>query len=149
MDRREKYMKMALDLAEKAADSGEVPVGCVIVKDDVVVGTGENRMERDRNAQSHAEMNAMKNASETLGTWRLDGCEMYVTLEPCPMCAGAVINSRLSRIFYGAKDKRAGACGSVLNLFQEDFHHKPQIVGGVMEDDCAGILTTFFKSIRS
>ena len=117
----EEYMRQALDLAREAAAAGEVPVGCVIVRDGAVVGRGRNRREERQAAWSHAEMEAMAEANRTLGTWRLDGCTLYVTPEPCPMCAGAILNARIPRVYYGARDREMGACGGVLNLFMEDF----------------------------
>ena len=121
----EEYMRQALDLARQAAACGEVPVGCVIVKDGAVVGRGRNRREERQAAWSHAEMEAMAQANRALGTWRLDGCTLYVTLEPCPMCAGAILNARVSRVYFGARDREMGACGGVMNLFMEDFPHPP------------------------
>ena len=129
----EEYMRQALDLAREAAAAGEVPVGCVIVRDGAVVGRGRNRREERQAAWSHAEMEAMAEANRTLGTWRLDGCTLYVTLEPCPMCAGAILNARVSRVYFGARDREMGACGGVMNLFMEDFPHPPALVGGVLE----------------
>jgi tRNA(adenine34) deaminase len=144
----EEFMRQALILAEEAAAAGEVPVGCVIVKDGAVIGRGRNRREDKQQVSSHAEMEAMAQANETLGTWRLDGCTMYVTLEPCPMCAGAIINARLDRVYYGARDEAMGACGGVLNLFMEAFPHRPALVGGVLAAECRAVLSTFFRSLR-
>ena len=141
-------MSQALTLAEEAAASGEVPVGCVIVRDGVVVGTGRNRREEKQSAASHAEMEAIAEANKTLGTWRLDDCDLYVTLEPCPMCAGAILNARVHRVFYGARDREMGACGGVLNLFMENFPHVPQLTGGILADDCQKLLSDFFRSLR-
>lgn len=141
-------MRQALILAEEAAAAGEVPVGCVIVKDGAVIGRGRNRREEKQQVSSHAEMEAMAQANETLGTWRLDGCTMYVTLEPCPMCAGAIINARLERVYYGARDEAMGACGGVLNLFMEAFPHRPALVGGVLAAECRAVLSSFFRSLR-
>lgn len=123
---REAYMERALELAREAAEHGEVPVGCVVVKDGRIIGEGRNRREEKQDVRSHAEMEAMAEACKTLGSWRLEGCDLYVTLEPCPMCAGAIINARVDRVFYGARDEAMGACGGVLNLFMEDFPCKPQ-----------------------
>lgn len=142
------YMQQALALAREAAAHGEVPVGCVIVKDGAVVGRGRNRREEKQAVFSHAEMEAIASANEALGTWRLDGCTLYVTLEPCPMCAGAIINARIRRVYYGARDPAMGACGGVLNLFMEDFPHRPQLVGGVLGEDCRGVLSEFFRKLR-
>ena len=144
----EKYMRQALDLARQAAACGEVPVGCVIVKDGRVIGRGRNRREERQAAWSHAEMEAMAQANTVLGTWRLDDCELYVTLEPCPMCAGAILNARIPRVYYGARDETFGACGGVLNLFMEDFPHRPALVGGILAEDCRAVLAEFFASLR-
>ena len=141
-------MRQALILAEEAAAAGEVPVGCVIVKDGAVIGRGRNRREEKQQVSSHAEMEAMAQANETLGTWRLDGCTMYVTLEPCPMCAGAIINARIDRVYYGARDEAMGACGGVLNLFMEAFPHRPALVGGVLAAECRAVLSAFFRGLR-
>ena len=144
----EEYMRQALDLARQAAACGEVPVGCVIVKDGRVIGRGRNRREERQAAWSHAEMEAMAQANRALGTWRLDGCTLYVTLEPCPMCAGAIINARVGTVCYGARDEKAGACGSVLDLFAERFNHRPRVYGGVLKEECAALLQEFFQSLR-
>ena len=144
----EEYMAMALDLAREAAAAGEVPVGCVIVKDGAVIGRGRNRREEKQAIFSHAEMEAMAQANAALGSWRLEDCDLYVTLEPCPMCAGAIINGRVRRVFYGARDSVMGACGGVLNLFMENFPHHPQLVGGVLGEDCAAVLSDFFRQLR-
>lgn len=144
----EDYMRQALALAREAAAAGEVPVGCVIVRDGVVVGRGRNRREELQRTSSHAEMEAIAQANETLGGWRLDGCTLYVTLEPCPMCAGAIINARIPRVCYGARDEAMGACGGVLNLFMEQFPFRPALVGGILADDCRAVLTNFFRTLR-
>ena len=144
----EKYMRQALDLARQAAACGEVPVGCVIVKDGAVVGRGRNRREERQAAWSHAEMEAMAKAKRALGTWRLDGCTLYVTLEPCPMCAGAILNARIPKVFYGARDSAFGACGGVTNLFMEQFPHRPALVGGILAEDCQAVLAEFFEKLR-
>ncbi len=144
----ETYMRQALALAAEAAADGEVPVGCVAVCDGRVVGRGRNRQERERNAQAHAEMEALAEAARTLGRWRLNDVALYVTLEPCPMCAGAIMNARVGAVYFGARDRRAGACGGVINLFMEDFPHSPAIRGGVLEEECAGVLAAFFRDIR-
>ncbi len=144
----EEYMAQALDLARQAAAAGEVPVGCVIVKDGTVVGRGRNRREEKQQTVSHAEMEAMARANETLGTWRLEDCTVYVTLEPCPMCAGAMINARVDRVVYGARDEVMGACGGVLNLFMEDFPHHPAVLGGVLAEECRAVLSDFFRALR-
>lgn len=144
----EDYMRQALALAREAAAAGEVPVGCVIVRDGVVVGRGRNRREELQRTSSHAEMEAIAQANETLGGWRLNGCTLYVTLEPCPMCAGAIINARIPRVCYGARDEAMGACGGVLNLFMEQFPFRPALVGGILADDCRAVLTDFFRTLR-
>lgn len=144
----EVYMAQALALAREAAAHGEVPVGCVIVKDGQVIGRGRNRREEKQAVYSHAEMEAIAQANETLGTWRLEDCTLYVTLEPCPMCAGAIINARIRRVYYGARDTAMGACGGVLNLFMEDFPHRPELVGGVLKEACSQILSDFFRRLR-
>ena len=142
------YMEKALILAREAAANGEVPVGCVVVRDGVIVGTGRNRREEKQSTASHAEMEAIAAANEALGTWRLDDCDLYVTLEPCPMCAGAILNARIRRVFYGARDREMGGCGGGLNLFMEDFPHHPQLTGGILAKDCQQVLSDFFRSIR-
>ena len=149
MDERERYMKLALELAREAAAAGEVPVGCVIVRDCQVVGRGRNRREEKRSTASHAEMEAIAQANEALGSWRLDGCELYVTLEPCPMCAGAILNARISRVWYGARDAAMGACGGVTNLYMEDFANRPALVGGILAQECRQVLSDFFSSLRT
>lgn len=144
----EDYMNQALTLAREAAAHGEVPVGCVIVRDGKIIGRGRNRREEKQAVSSHAEMEAMAQANEALGSWRLEDCDLYVTLEPCPMCAGAILNARVRRVFYGARDRAMGACGGVLNLFMEDFPHHPQLVGGILAGDCQTVLSAFFKELR-
>jgi tRNA(adenine34) deaminase len=148
MDRDEFFLREALKLARAAAEEGEVPVGAVIVKDDIIIAEGRNRRETGKNALCHAELEAIDRACKTLGGWRLWQCELFVTLEPCPMCAGAIINARIPRVVFGAKDKKAGSCGSVVNLFELPYNHKPELVGGVLEDECAQLLTDFFKKLR-
>ena len=147
-DQQKIYMAQALALAREAAAAGEVPVGCVIVRQGVVIGRGRNRREEKQAVSSHAEMEAMAQANAALGSWRLDDCELYVTLEPCPMCAGAIVNARIPAVYYGAKDDKAGCCGSVLNLFEERFNHHPRIYGRVLEAECAALLQEFFQSLR-
>lgn len=144
----EEYMRRAMTLAAQAAEQGDVPVGCVIVKDGEIVGEGRNRREENGDATAHAELEAIRDACRRLGSWRLHGCTMYVTLEPCPMCAGGIINARLDTVRYGAKDEKAGACGSVLNVFEERFNHKPRLYGHLLEDECADQLQTFFEKLR-
>ena len=145
---QEHFMAQALDLAAEAAAAGEVPVGCVIVRDGEIVGRGRNRREERQATASHAEMEAIAQANRRLGTWRLDGCELYVTLEPCPMCAGAILNARIRRVWYGARDAAFGACGGVTNLFMEDFPNRPALVGGILEADCRQVLADFFAGLR-
>ena len=142
------YMGMALGLAREAAAAGEVPVGCVIVRGDEVVGTGRNRRETDRSALAHAEIEAIAMACRKLGGWRLWECTMYVTLEPCPMCAGAIVNARIPRVVYGASDAKCGACGGVCDLFSMGFNHHPQVEKGIREEECAALLTEFFQNLR-
>ncbi|MCQ2405020.1 MAG: tRNA adenosine(34) deaminase TadA [Clostridia bacterium] len=144
----EAFMNEALALAREAAAEGEVPVGAVIVKDDRIVGRGRNRREADKNALAHAEIEAINEACKTLGGWRLFGCELYVTLEPCPMCAGAIVNARLDRVIYGARDPKAGSCGSIVDLFSYPYNHRPECVAGVMEEECAAELSAFFARLR-
>ena len=144
----EAYMREALGLAAEAAAEGEVPVGCVIVDGDRIVGRGRNRRETSKSALSHAELEAIDEACRTLGGWRLWRCTMYVTLEPCPMCAGAIINARISHLVYGASDLKAGSCGSLTNLFELPYNHRPQVTRGVLEKDCRGELQTFFRALR-
>ena len=145
---REDWMRQALDLARQAMTEGEVPVGCVIVKDGAVVGRGRNRRETARTALGHAEIEAIADACANLGGWRLAGCALYVTLEPCPMCAGAIVNARIPVVCYGARDGEAGCCGSVLNLFEERFPHHPRVYGRILEEECAGLLREFFRGLR-
>jgi len=145
----EDYMRQALELAREAADDGEAPVGCVITdKDGKIIGRGRNRREREKLATAHAEIEAIVEACKARGDWRLTDCTIYVTLEPCPMCAGAIIMSRISRLFYGARDELTGSCGSVINLFMEAYGHKTQITGEVLSDECAKLLSGFFKNLR-
>lgn len=144
------YMNAALELAQKAYMLGEVPVGAVVVKKSTgeIVGKGYNRRETDKDPLAHAEISAIKQASETLGGWRLIDCDIYVTLEPCPMCCGAIINSRIERVVFGAFDKKSGSAESVVNMFELPFNHKPEIVSGVEEKKCAKILKDFFAELR-
>lgn len=142
------YMARALELAAQAAQVGDVPVGCVIVRDGEIIGEGRNRREENGDATAHAELEAIRHACQRVGSWRLHGCTLYVTLEPCPMCAGGIINARIEQVRYGAKDEKAGACGSVLNLFEERFNHKPRIYRGPMENECGRILQNFFEELR-
>lgn len=141
-------MQKALELAKISAAEGEVPVGAIIVKGDEIVGTGRNRREYGKNALYHAEIEAIDNACKTLGGWRLWECDMYVTLEPCPMCAGAIINSRIKTVYYGASDLKAGSFGSVVDFNSLPYNHKPEIVSGVMQDETRKMLSDFFKGLR-
>lgn len=143
------FMNEALRLAKQAYDEGEVPVGAVVVFGDEIVGRGRNRREKDKNALAHAELEAIDEACRKLGGWRLWQCDMYVTLEPCPMCTGAIINSRIRKLVYGASDYKAGSCGSVVNLFELPYNHKPEMISGFMHEECSQILTDFFKELRS
>ena len=145
---QEHFMAQALALAEEAAAAGEVPVGCVIVRDGEIVGRGRNRREEKQATASHAEMEAIAQANERLGTWRLDDCQLYVTLEPCPMCAGAILNARIDELRYGAREEKSGCCGSVLNLFEERFNHHPRIYRGPLEGECQSLLQAFFEELR-
>lgn len=144
----EEYMREALALARKAFELGEVPVGAVAVWEGKIVGRGMNLRETDKNALRHAEIAAIDEACKTLGGWRLWKCDLYVTLEPCPMCAGAIINSRIRRVIYGASDPKAGSCGSLVDLFEIPYNHKPEVVSGVLEEECSGILKEFFSKLR-
>ena len=142
------YMQMALELAREAAAEGEVPVGCVIVRGDQVVGRGRNRREREKTALAHAEIEAIAEACRNLGGWRLWDCTLYVTLEPCAMCAGAILNARIPLVVYGASDKKFGAVRSVCPLFDQNFNHHPQVEAGIMEEECAALMTDFFQNLR-
>jgi len=144
----EDYMREALALAREAAAHGEVPVGCVVVRGGEIVGRGRNRREERQSTASHAEMEAIADANARLGSWRLDDCALYVTLEPCPMCAGAIVNARIPRVFYGARDAAMGACGGVMNLFMEPFPNTPALVGGILEAECRAVLRSFFAGLR-
>ena len=145
----EKFMAAALELAREAALDGEVPVGAVVVRNGEIVGRGRNRRETAHRATAHAEIEAIEDACRSLGGWRLHECELFVTLEPCPMCAGACINARLRRVVYGAGDPKAGACGGVCDLMREKWNHHPEVRGGVLESECAGVLKEFFKNLRT
>ncbi len=143
------FMLAAIAQARLAAEENEVPVGAVITRKGEIVSAGRNRREYGKNALYHAEIEAIDNACKALGGWRLWECEMFVTLEPCPMCTGAIINSRIRRVVFGAYDKKAGCCGSVTNLFDMPFNHKPELEGGFMQEECAAILSDFFKRLRN
>ena len=142
------FMDAALALAREAAQDGEVPVGCVIVRGDEIVGRGRNRRETEKTALGHAEIEAIADACRNLGGWRLWECTLYVTLEPCPMCAGAIINARIPRVVFGASDDKCGACGSVCDLFSMDFNHHPEVEKGVREAESKELLTEFFQQLR-
>ena len=142
------YMDEALALAREAAAEGEVPVGCVIVCRGEIVGRGRNRREADKSALAHAELAAIQEACRKLGGWRLWECTLYVTLEPCPMCAGAIVNARIPRVVYGAADRKCGAVDSVCSLFSMAFNHHPQVESGVRGEECGQLLTTFFQNLR-
>lgn len=146
----EAYMSRALELAKEALFAGEVPVGCVIVgPDGSIVGEGRNRREQERDALGHAELAAIRMACQTLGGWRLSNTRLYVTLEPCPMCAGAIINARVGEVRYGAREEKSGCCGSVLNLFEERFNHRPRIYQGPLSKACGAVLEEFFDRLRT
>lgn len=144
----EKFMKEALSLARESELEGEVPIGAVIVKDGEIIATGRNRREYGKNALYHAEIEAINNACKALGGWRLWQCDLYVTLEPCPMCAGAIINSRIKAVYYGASDSKAGSFGSVIDFNTLPYNHKPIVSGGILEEECKSILSDFFKKLR-
>ena len=145
---QERYMREALALAREAAENGEVPVGCVIVRGDEIVGRGRNRWETDKSALAHAELEAIAQANKALGGWRLWECTLYVTLEPCPMCAGAIINARIPRVVYAAGDEKFGACRSVCSLFDMAFNHHPTVEAGLLEQEAVALMQDFFKELR-
>ena len=146
---REEYMALALALAREAADAGEVPVGCVIADGEGrVSGRGRNLREESGDATAHAEVEAIRQACAALGNWRLEKCSIYVTLEPCPMCTGAIINSRIPTVVFGAREALSGSCGSVIDLFSENYGHRPAVFGGVLAEDCAALLRHFFRGKR-
>ena len=144
----EYFMSLAIEEAKKASAIGEVPVGCVIVCDNTVISTAFNTRETGKNALHHAEIKAIDQACKALNGWRLHKCELYVTLEPCPMCAGAIVNSRIKRIIYGASDMKAGAFGSIMNFNEFPLNHKPEIVSGVCKEICSDLLSDFFANLR-
>ena len=148
-DYNEKFMRRCLQLAEIASAEGEVPVGAVVVCDGEIVGEGRNRREYGKNALYHAEIEAIDNACKTLGGWRLFKCDLYVTLEPCPMCAGAIINSRIKNLYFGAYDKKAGSFGSIIDFNDLGYNHKPSVFSGILEQECSELLTEFFKNLRN
>ena len=143
-----KFMEEAYKMALEAFDEGEVPVGAVIVRNDEIVATGRNRREKSKNALLHAEFDAINNACNTLGGWRLWNCEIYITLEPCPMCAGAIINAHIPEVYFGAYDFKNGSCGTITNLFEMPYNFKPNCTGGIMEKECSELLKSFFKKLR-
>ena len=146
---REEYMALALALAKEAAQAGVVPVGCVIADGEGrVIGRGRNRREESGDATAHAEVEAIRQACAALGNWRLEKCSIYVTLEPCPMCTGAIINSRIPTVVFGAREALSGSCGSVIDLFSENYGHRPAVFGGVLAEDCAALLRDFFRGKR-
>ena len=150
MDEHKRFMKEAIRQAKKAAALDEVPIGCVIVCDGRIIARGYNRRNTDKNTLSHAELNAIRKASKKVGDWRLEGCRMYVTLEPCQMCAGALVQSRIDQVVIGCMNPKAGCAGSVLNLLQMDgFNHKVDIISGVLEEECSRMLSSFFRSLRA
>ena len=146
---REDYMRRALELARRALETGDVPVGCVVAgRDGSGIGEGWNRREAAGDALAHAEVEAIRAACRRLGGWNLHGCALYVTLEPCPMCAGAILNARIDQVCFGARDPQAGACGSVFDLFQEDLGRHPRVYAGVLREECAALLQGFFQGLR-
>ena len=145
----EKYMKKAVKLAQKAASLGEVPIGCVIVYEDRIIGRGYNRRKTDKNTLSHAELTAIRKASKVIGDWRLEGCTMYVTLEPCQMCAGAIVQARMDRVVIATMSPKSGCAGSILNLLQiREFNHQVEITTGILADECSAMLSEFFADLR-
>ena len=146
---REEYMSLALALAREAAQAGEVPVGCLITDGEGrIIGRGRNRREESGDATAHAEVEAIRQACAALGNWRLEQCSIYVTLEPCPMCTGAIINSRIPTVVFGAREALSGSCGSVIDLFSENYGHHPAVFGGVLAEECAALLRDFFRGKR-
>ena len=143
------FMNVAIDLARQAAAEGEVPVGAVVVRDGEIIGKGRNRREVCGNALAHAELEAINEACRFLGGWQLVGCSLYVTLEPCPMCAGAIINARIERVVQGALNPKFGSCGSIINLFELPYNHRPEIISGVCADECSALLKEFFRTLRN
>lgn len=145
----EYFMKKALEEAKKSELEAEVPIGAVIVFENQIISTGRNKRETTNNALHHAEIEAIYKACKKLNRWRLIGCSIYVTLEPCPMCAGAIINSRIEKVVYGTSDPKAGSCGTVVNLFDLPYNHKPIVVKDILKAECSSILTEFFKKLRN
>ncbi|MBO4862806.1 MAG: tRNA adenosine(34) deaminase TadA [Eubacterium sp.] len=150
MSNDEKYMRQAIRLAKKASENGDVPIGCVIVYEGKVIGRGYNRRNKDKSSLAHAEIMAIKKASKVMGDWRLEGCRMYVTLEPCQMCAGAIVQARIPEIVIGCMNPKAGSAGSIINLLDiKEFNHQVDITKGVLEKECSEILVSFFKNLRA
>ncbi len=149
MTREEKYMKEAIKQAKRAMKMNEVPIGCVIVYNDEIIGRGYNRRMTDKNTLSHAELNAIKKASKKMDDWRLDDCEMYVTTEPCQMCAGAIVQARIKKVYIGCMNPKAGCAGSIMNLLEVDaFNHQVESEKGILEEECSNLLKEFFKKLR-
>lgn len=149
MNQHEKYMKEALKLAKKAYTLGEVPIGCVIVYEDKIIGRGYNRRKTDKNTLSHAEITAINKASKKMGDWRLEGCTLYVTLEPCQMCAGAIVQARIPTVYMGCMNPKAGCAGSILNILNmPEFNHQVEVHSGILEEECSQMLKNFFKELR-
>ena len=144
----ERWMDEALALAREAGAAGEVPVGCVVIREGEVIGRGRNRREEEKSALAHAEIEAIREACASLGDWRLEGCALFVTLEPCAMCAGAILNARIPTVVYGLRERKTGACGSVLDLFAEDFGFRPRMYGGIREAECRELMGSFFGRLR-
>ena len=144
----ERFLREALLLADEAAEAGEIPVGCVIVKDGEIIGRGRNRREEAKSALAHAEIIAIGEACRTLGDWRLESCGLYVTLEPCPMCAGAILNARLGWVCFGAREEKSGSCGSVIDLFAENYGYRPRVYAGILKDECTLRMQRFFRALR-
>lgn len=142
-------MEAAINQAYKAQEEKEVPIGCVIVHEDTIIGAGYNQRETEQQAAAHAEMSAIEQACKQLNSWRLENCTLYVTLEPCPMCAGAIVQARIPTVVYGAPDPKAGCAGTLMNLLEEDrFNHTAKVIHGVLEKECGGLLTAFFRQLR-
>lgn len=144
----EQFMRRCIELANNAAAGGDVPVGAVVVRNGEIIGEGINRREQQNNPILHAEIEAIEAAAKVLGGWRLDNCDLYVTLEPCPMCAGAIINARIKNVYFGAYDKKAGSLGTLTDLSEIKYNHKPIVWGGMLQDECANQLSAFFKKLR-
>lgn len=148
INKHEEYMQSALEMALEAYNDDEVPVGAVIVRNGEIIAKGRNRREKEKNALLHAEIDAINNACKALGGWRLWNCELYVTLEPCPMCAGAIINAHIPKVYFGAYDYKNGSCKTVVNLFELPYSFKPECTGGILQTECSQLLKSFFKKLR-